>query len=1220
MRALRWLARGLLLALLALILAIGWLGFSTSGLRLVADQLAARGLFEAAWVEGRLLGRMEAEGVRLPGQGLDIGHIVFEWRPQALLHGRLHIEELTASRLRLQPSPSAPQEDTGPTPGLALPIEVKIDRLRIDDLALRQDGEEMPLMHTLDARLRLAGSILHIEQLGLVTPWAAVQASGQLGLRPQDRVALALHWTAAIEGLTSPLEGAGSLSGSLQKIELDQRLTRPAAAHLQGFLEPLAAGLPWQARLEMDAFAPHAWLEGVPELGAWALGLAAEGDLGGADVRTIELQQGERSLQGEGRLDWAAGLALEARLSWQKLAWPLVGTPNVESRLGSLRLSGTPKAYRVQGEAQVSAPGQPEADLALQGSGDTAHLAIEALTLRALGGALEGQGELHWMPAVRWQVALAARDLHPEVLLPAWPGSLSASLRSAGELRDGRAMADIEIQHLHGSLRGYPVQASLSGKVDGTRLVLDHLALRSGQSLVQAQGSVDETLDLALTLDSPDLGELVPGAAGVLKGSAKLQGSLRQPSLQGAFEGRGLGWQEWQVQTLRAQAEGGPSPQDALSLRLELAGVQRLGQALLESAELSLNGTLAAHELDLVLAQGPQGVELGLSASGRWQAGEERLRIQRGQLSRTPLGDWASLGAVELVASATALDLPRWCWGQGTARLCLAGDWAAGQGASARLDATGFDLARISPGLAAARLRLTGQLAGEARLEAASGRPLTLAIRLAGEDCALHIPANGEGWQALPLREARMEARLGGGDGRLDLLLGVDEANRLEAHLGLPGLRLEEGLPASQPLAGSIALDYRDTRLLPALVPALREPRGVLSGRVQLGGTLGAPRVTGGVRLAEASVALPDLGIRIEEGEIALDSGQGSILSLHGGARLGQGHMAIDGRIDLAGLPDWQAEFDLSGDDLTLLRLPEAQVQASPELKIAMQPGAIRVSGRVEVPQALFELGGETPAAARTSEDVRILGEEPPARQSTLHADLDLRLGDAVEVRGLGFSGRIGGRLRVIDAPGLAGPLGRGELAIVDGRYKAYGQDLAIEEGRIIYTDTPLDDPALDIRAVRRGIQDGTLAGVRISGRASRPRLSLFSEPAMEQAEVLAYLVTGRSLQQSSGNDASLLLQAARTAGLAQGDVLAGQIGNLFGLEEATIESDAGTAELSLVLGRYLTPRLYLRYAQGLEEGLQTLALRYDLTRHVQVQLQSGIKAGVDVFYTLERE
>ncbi|MEW6422713.1 MAG: translocation/assembly module TamB domain-containing protein, partial [Deinococcota bacterium] len=253
------------------------------------------------------------------------------------------------------------------------------------------------------------------------------------------------------------------------------------------------------------------------------------------------------------------------------------------------------------------------------------------------------------------------------------------------------------------------------------------------------------------------------------------------------------------------------------------------------------------------------------------------------------------------------------------------------------------------------------------------------------------------------------------------------------------------------------------------------------------------------------------------------------------------------------------------------------------------------------------------------SEDVRIIG-APPAEQGTpMHTRIEVVLGDKVRVRGMGFNGRISGRLTVIDRPGLPGAVGQGELSIPEGRYKAYGQDLLIQRGRILYADTPLDDPALDIRAVRRVTQDSVVAGVQITGRASRPKASLFSEPAMEQAEVLSYLVTGKSLKRSSGGDAQLMMQAIQAAGYAGGDLLAGQIGGAFGLEEATVETDAGTQEISLVLGRYLTPRLYLRYVQGLEEGLQAFILRYELTRRINVQLQSGVKAGVDVFYSFER-
>jgi len=1271
-RALRWLGRGLLLAVFLVLALVGWLLGSEAGLRVLADQLESRGWLVAADVEGKVLGRLEVKRamLRVPGMELAVDRFILDWRPWELLRGRLHVSELTGAGLCLAMQPSGPSEPSGRYAGLALPLDVQVDRLRVEDLALRR-GEDMTLLvRSLKAGVQLAGGMIRLERLELDTPWATLDAAGQWGLAPDAVGDLTLHWQARLAGLKAPLEGAGHLSGTLQSIAFEQRLAWPVTARLQGTLQPLTAGLPWRASLDMDALEPNALLDALPALGTWSGHLEAEGDLEGADLKALELHQGERRLHAEGRVDWAGAMGLDARLAWQNLAWPPAGPAALESPRGRLELRGALTGYRFAGQAKLSAPGQPAAGITLRGTGDLAHLAFDELSARAMQGVLEAKGEVHWasvvsdssganrglpsdkpeegrpsMGDIRWQADLVARDLRPEVLLPAWPGRLSASAHSEGTLRAGRTIARIEVERLHGELRGHPVEASLRGRIDGTRVEIENLDLRSGRSRGEARGSLGEALDLTLALDSPDLAELLPGASGALRGKVQLAGSPRAPRVQGVFEGQRLGWQDWRVDTLTLRAGGGREAEAPLSLRLTAGRIGRGGAPVFERASLELRGTPAAHKLTLALAQEAKGAELRLAGTGRWDGAQARLRLDEGRVSRTPLGEWHTLSAVELVAGARNIQLPRWCWGQDAesipgrrpaevalqrssaapdgavqARLCLAGRWTAGEGGSVRLNLEGIDLAWADPWLAKQRLRLSGQLAGEATLEAPAKGPLTLSAWLAGERAILHVPANRRGeWLEVPLEVARMEARLGGGDSRLEAVLRRDASNRLEARLSLPGYRLKDGLPAGQGLDGVIELHYREPLMLAALLPALREPQGVLAGRLQLAGTLGQPSLFGGAQLSAASVVLPELGIRVEEGELILRAGPGPYLTVQGGARLGRGRASLDGRIDLTALPAWHAEFGVKGVDLTALRLPEASMQASPDLKLILQPGEMRVSGRVEVPEALFDLGAEVPAAARISPDVRIIGAAEADRPHALRTHIELVLGERVRVQGKGFSGRIKGRLEIIDHPGLPGPIGRGELSIVDGRYKAYGQDLAIEQGRLIYTDMPLDDPALDIRAVRRGILDGTVAGARISGRASRPQLSLFSEPAKAQAEVLAYLITGRPLRQGSGSDAALMVQAARAAGFVGGDILAGQIGSAFGLQEAAIESDAGTRELSLVLGRYLTPRLYLRYVQGLEQGLQTFLLRYELTRHFHVQAQSGVKAGVDVFYSFER-
>ncbi|MGC8854467.1 MAG: hypothetical protein ACP5OY_06110 [Halothiobacillaceae bacterium] len=201
---------------------------------------------------------------------------------------------------------------------------------------------------------------------------------------------------------------------------------------LPGYVQPGVRGALSAERQEVVF---TALLEGLPELGAWAAHLAAAGDRQGAQVSQLELHQGERRLHGEGRLDWAGmpekplgsaggsgapaangvdigpeagllpsvGLRSEARLGWQGLAWPLAGPAALESSCGTLELRGTPSDYRVAGEAQLAAPGQPAVTVALRGEGDLAQLTFDELTARVPGAAagLAGLAHRHPDPAGR---------------------------------------------------------------------------------------------------------------------------------------------------------------------------------------------------------------------------------------------------------------------------------------------------------------------------------------------------------------------------------------------------------------------------------------------------------------------------------------------------------------------------------------------------------------------------------------------------------------------------------------------------------------------------------------------------------------------------------------------------------------------------------------------------------------------------------------------------
>lgn len=991
-------------------------------------------------------------------------------------------------------------------------------------------------------------------------------------VRPQDALNFSLAWSLPL-GKTA-MEGQGKLSGLLDQLVLEQAITQPFVAQLSANLGALNAERPWALNLHVDplnltdnpmlaSFLSPEW---APRLSGVSVDAVAKGTQGGAVVERVELNQHDTRALASGQVNWAEGLT--------------------------------------------------------------------------------------------WALDMQAEKLRPERFAPDWVGELALSAHVEGVLQDGRPVGVLALERVHGQLRGYPLEASLRAKIASWNLAdervaaqqaklatgvvpravpnvtIEAFALRSGASTVEFKGNVGEKLDVSGTLNSTNLAEFLPQATGQAQANFALSGTVAAPSLKAEVQGQNLGWLDRHLAELELKAEAGLQPDATVNVVLEAKGLRQGDKPVLESLNVSLSGQARAHDLRVDMVQAAKGLRLNMQAQGAWDGALERLNIQSASLDNTPTGSWVSTQAVELVAGADQFTLPQWCGllttPPGKAQVCLQGEWKAGkEGGSARLDVSDFDLAGLNTLLKGKPVQLSGVLAGFVSVDAPQGAPLRIHAALDGEGVVARVQTGLPSqalkgvpeWREIALDAAHAEADLGGGVGRLAVNVGINDANRIEMQVNLPDLSLDGGLPSNQPMQGFVDLRFEDNALLAGFLPMLKEPGGRLAGRLLLAGTLDEPKVSGGVQLVDGRMVLPDLGVRVTEGRVLLRAYASDYLTLEGSALLGTGKATLDGRIDLVEFPKWQARLHVAGSNLTVMRLPEASVQASPDLTLNLAPGVSKISGRVDVPQALFDVGGFGAGAVRRSGDVRVLGAEPVEPASAVEADVVLTLGEDVRIEGLGFKGRVTGQVRVLDSPGQAAPVAQGELQVVDGRYRAYGQDLTIEQGRLLFANSRLSDPGLDIRAVRRVTENDVVVGLHISGRATAPKIALYSQPSLPQSEMLSYLVTGRSSKTGGGASTQMMLQIAQAAGLmAATDLAESSVARDLGLDEMSFETALGTNELSLVLGKYLTPRIYLRYVQGLGNGVQNLVLTYDWTRAIQLRAQAGTQAsGLDIFYRFER-
>src|SRR5439155_11162190 len=152
---------------------------------------------------------------------------------------------------------------------------------------------------------------------------------------------------------------------------------------------------------------------------------------------------------------------------------------------------------------------------------------------------------------------------------------------------------------------------------------------------------------------------------------------------------------------------------------------------------------------------------------------------------------------------------------------------------------------------------------------------------------------------------------------------------------------------------------------------------------------------------------------------------------------------------------------------------------------------------------------------------------------------------------GEGLETGLTGRVKVMTAANGA-LRGRGTIQAVRGTYFAFGQKLTIDRGRVIF-DGPLDDPALDVVALRKNL--AVEAGVQLTGTVKVPRVRLTSNPPVPENEALAWLITGQGLSGTGRSDFAALSAASAALLGRGGKPVTTRIAEQFGLDDISLQT-----------------------------------------------------------------
>ncbi|MBL8250951.1 MAG: translocation/assembly module TamB domain-containing protein, partial [Candidatus Competibacter sp.] len=887
-----------------------------------------------------------------------------------------------------------------------------------------------------------------------------------------------------------------------------------------------------------------------------------------------------------------------------------------ESAKGNFSAEGTPQDYRFELTAEgVQGPNIPKGRWTLSGQGSDQAVRDVKLIGDVLEGRLETAADATWTPAVGWRATVSGQGLNPGAHWKDVPGKLNFQLKTDGGIENNALRANLLLEQLNGALSGQRVSGAADLGLQGQNLTVRTLRLNAGEARLEASGALAERWDLNWKLDVPQLKSLAPGVSGTVASAGTLTGSRDRPAIAAHLSVRDLRQGDTRIQQLRGDVNldvGGASRS-----RLSVTGQGlSLGGQQWKSLRLDGAGTPATHELTAQLSGDPGNFQLALAGGLQQPAMLWQGRITQLTAKDTPVGHWALDQPATLRASAKDASLETACLSSAPSRLCLQGQWRQSGDFSGRAQLSQLDPERFKRFLPAG-IALATRIDGEATASGKIGGALQAKLNANIAPGSVTTHAEGR-----PVRVA-----FNGGN------VAVDANNRsavAQARLDLAQTgQLQARLQVQDPLAaarlnGKVDAAITDLTLVKAFVPQITEISGQVRANVAIGGTASHPVVQGDVRLENAAVAIPEAGLQIKNIQFAAASaGQGPI-QLKGSADSEPGQLQVAGQIDPAKM---QLTLAVTGENFQALKSTNVQVQVSPDLKLDLTPQLARVEGEIAIPRAFVRPGGERAGMVNPSGDALIVrdrdGNVPEAKSGgmAIFADVRVVLGQEVLLETPAFKGKLRGDLRVVETPQLA-PRGSGNIEVVAGKYKIYGEEIEIQRGQLLFSSSPLDNPALDLRVVRqeRDIISGNeiMAGAQIRGTLKRPKLSFFATPTMSDPDTLSYLVLGRA-PGGGGGESAMMFKAASALGAGQTGGITNSLSDAFGLDSAELGSSSGGGT-SFMVGKYLTPRLYVGYGIGLLNAVNTFFLKYRFTKHLMLEAASNILGtGGDAVYTIER-
>ncbi|MBL4647468.1 MAG: translocation/assembly module TamB domain-containing protein [Gammaproteobacteria bacterium] len=1172
-------------------------------------------------LQGRLIGPLYAQRVDYQDKHVKIlvKNAQLNWHPAALLTGSLHTYNAQADMLSLKVLAQLPSTDESNNSPTIFPLKFIADQLTVKKFLLKIH-ENTPLVFVnLDLQGKTDYNTVYIKKLQGHYAQQPLTMSGKLQILP----------------MTAHLKLITQLQN--KPIAMDINATHLFSNH------------PWAIKIYLQS-SQHRLAGKISAHGDHQI-FQADGLVVIKKQRYLPATKLAFMIRGKQKNQrWQ----FRATSHWKNIHWPLSLARKypvaISSNSGKFSLRGNTQHYKIQLTSSLTGKNIPPSQLLMKGIGNAQKINLKTIRIIMLAGLITGNASIAWSPQLTWHSQLIGQHINPAIKWQAWPGNISFNVLSQGARIKQTFNGQLQINSLQGKLRQQEICGKANLRYTDGELKNSMANFHFGDAHLVANDRGNKHHEINWHINIPDLSKIFPRSNGRIIS----QGLIKYPQIKLALQASNARWEKQRIDTLNIQGlvyVDGNHPS-----RLTFTGKNILiNNHHINSIRLKLGGQKKQQHLQATLTM-PQ-AKLQFKISGHYIKHLWHGQINNLTLQSITLGNWQLKKSVLLQLSEKQFVLSPLCWLSRQQGICLSTNWQAKSGWRSHVKLTHIKLQPITK-LFFKQFSLTSLLNFNGEFNLSTTQPLSAKINgelLRGK----FIYQQGMMQDTLPITSGKFIGTVDQKGLQSSLKIHADKNNFVNAQFSLPGYTHLQPLVQQQKIQGNLTSHFSKLSWLTLLSPNVKNITGNSQIDLQWLGTIHTPKLSGNITIKHAAFNIKNSGLHLRKVNLTATADKKQIF-YSAQMQSGKGLLHITGYTWL-NKQNFPSQLKVTGKNIIVANSSDMKITASPDLTLKINRDSLYVDGRVTVPTAVIYIRDYASTVTLPSNTVFINQEIVTQKTShklldKLYAKITLILGDDVNFRTNNFSSKLAGSITLNEQPDSI-TTGNGELRIINGAYKIYGQQLIVNNGKLLFVDSPVTNPALSIRAQKQitavitdkfdsasidkksqqpqGIpqQQTITVGVEITGTLNSPKVKLFSLPMqLSQTDILSYLVLGVSQNRAGASGSQALWQAANTL-KGVGTITKG-VKNIFSLDQLSVESSSyvdqsaksikdGTSGVkhntSVVLGKMLSPKLFIGYSIGLIEPINTIHVRYKISKNWQLRSKSNsLGNGIDLFYTFE--